>query len=144
MNRTGKRQEESGNTWVTVTTALVKGGAAALAVTLLVLLLCSAAISSQLLSQGSMGRGVTAACVLGALAGGTAAARGRRSLALLLGLGTGCILFLLLLAGGVLFYERAPAPEPLMVVFPACLCGGALAGLLGGQGKKRRRSAKRG
>lgn len=144
MKKTGRRQEESGNGWMGVMAALLKGSVLALAVTLLVLFLCSAAVSAQWLSQSAAGRGVEAACVLGALAGGRLGVRKQRELSLALGLGTGGALFLLLLCGGVLLYESAPVTERMLSILLACLCGGAIAGILGRRGRRGKRSAGRG
>ena len=82
---------------------------------------------------------VLACCVIGALIGGMYAAGriGRRTL--LVGLGVGGVLFLLLLTAGLLAYDTASVEQGGGGLLCGCLCGGGLAGLLGGLGKKRRR-----
>ena len=78
-------------------------------------------------------------CVLGALAGGLSAARRPGSRGLLTGLGVGLVLFLLLLTAGLLAYEDASLERGGAAVLCACLCGGGLAGLIGGRRPKKKR-----
>ena len=82
---------------------------------------------------------VLAVCVLGAMTGGLYAARriGRRTL--LVGLGVGGVLFLLLLTAGLLAYDTASVDQGGVGLLSACLCGGGIAGVLGGASKKKRR-----
>ena len=49
------------------------------------------------------------------------------------------ILFLLLLTAGFLFYESADLRNGGLGLLLSCGCGGALAGVLGGNPKKKRR-----
>lgn len=135
----GKRQEEQGSPWMGMMCAIFKGGVLALVVTLGLLLLCSAAVSSQWMSQAAMERCVVAACVIGGAAGAAAAMRGNRGMALFLGVGAGVMLFLLLLAAGVVLYDEAPAVQGIPGILCACLCGGGCAGILGRKTKKKRR-----
>ena len=51
----------------------------------------------------------------------------------------GLILFLLLLTAGFLFYESADLRNGGLGLLLSCGCGGALAGVLGGKPKKKRR-----
>ena len=68
-------------------------------------------------------------CVIGGFSGGTAAIRRCQSRALIVGLLTGCVFFLILLTIGVLFFGPA-APEEGLSLLCGALCGGAAAGLL--------------
>ena len=68
-----------------------------------------------------------------------AAVRQGRGRSLLMGFGAGLILFLLLLTAGFLFYESADLRNGGLGLLLSCGCGGALAGVLGGQPKKKRR-----
>ena len=135
----GKRQEEQGSAWMGVMGSLLKGGLLALAVTLALLLLCAAAVSARWMSQAAMERCVVAVCVLGATVGGALSMRRHREAALVLGVGTGLMLFLLLLSAGILFYEEAPVVQSIPGILCACLCGGGIAGILGRKTKKKRR-----
>ena len=111
----------------------------ALAVTLLVLLAGACLISAGILSESAMGGLVTASCVIGALLGGLLAVRWVGSKPLPVGLGTGAILFLLLLSIGLLLYDGASLAQGGVRLVLACACGGALAGVLGSRKKKRKR-----
>ena len=122
-----------------VTGALAKGSAAALALTLMLLMGCAAAVSARWLGQQAMERCVVMVCIVGSLVGAAVAMRREREWAMALGLGTGGMLFLLLLALGILLYESAPVLEGVPGIFCACLCGGAMAGILGRKTKKKRR-----
>lgn len=139
MKKGGKRQDGQGGVWGGVLCALAKGSAAALLMTLLLLFGCSAAVSAQWLGQHSARQCVILTCVLGALGGSVVAMRNRREWAMGLGLGTGGALFLMLMSIGILLYESAPVPELVPENLFACLCGGAVAGILGRKPKKKRR-----
>lgn len=79
------------------------GGVAALAVCFVFLLVASAAISGGLAGEELMYQLTIVGCVLGAFAGGLLAVRRCGSRALIVGLTTGGVLFLLLLTiGGAL------------------------------------------
>ena len=139
MKKGGKRQEEKGSAWVNVSGALAKGSAVALGLVLLILMGCAAAVSFRWIGQQGMERCAVLACVVGSLAGASVSMRHNREWAMALGIGTGGILFLLLLALGVLLYENAPVTSGIPGIFCACLCGGAMAGILGRKAKKKRR-----
>ena len=139
MKKSGRRQEEQGSGWMEWMSSLLKGSVLALTATLLLLLACSAAVSGGWLNQTSMERAVVAVCVAGGLLGGAISIRRRRDIALLLGTGTGAVLFLMLLGLGTLLFEDAPALGRIPMILCACLCGGAMAGILGRKTKKKRR-----
>lgn len=139
MEKQGKRQEGHGNSWLPLMGALGKGSAAALIIALILLLFCSVMISAGWLGENALEGGAMGTCVLGALAGAAAAIRGHRELSLPLGIGTGALLFLLLFAGGVLFYDTAPQTQNIPEILLACLCGGGVAGVLGRKTKKKHR-----
>ena len=86
-----------------------------------------------------MERAVLAACVLGALAGGLLAVRRIGRSTLLVGAGVGAILFLLLLLAGTLLFEEASISNGGGMMILSCLCGGAMAGILGSRPKKKRK-----
>ena len=127
MKTKGKR-EEAESPWLGTMCGMLKGGALAFLTAVAILFLCALAVSNRWLGQGMMDSAVMAACALGALAGG-----------LLMGFGAGLILFLLLLTAGFLFYESADLRNGGLGLLLSCGCGGALAGVLGGKPKKKRR-----
>ena len=132
----GKRREakpaEPGGAWIAVMCELLKGALAAVAAAVVTLLACS-------LLEGAMDRAALAAGVLGGLVGGlTAALRLRRS-TLLVGIGVGAILFLLLLSAGALVSDSVSLANGGAPVLLSCLCGGAMAGILGARPRKKRK-----
>ena len=138
--RESGRRAEPGGDWVGGMCALLRGGALAGAACILALLLGAALISAGLVRERWMPGMVLASCVLGALVGGLSAGRRLGNSGLLSGLGVGGVLFLLLLTAGLLAYEDASLERGGAAVLCACLCGGALAGLLSRRpGKKRKR-----
>ncbi len=139
MKKGGKRLEEKGSGLTAVAGSLAKGATVALGAALLLLMGCAAAVSAQWLGQQTMEGCMVMACILGALAGGFVAMSGHREWAMALGPGTGGMLFLMLLALGMLLYENAPILERVPSICSACLCGGTMAGILGRKSKKKRR-----
>lgn len=139
MKKTGKRQEEPNSTWMGLMCAVMKGSLAAFVLALGLLFACSAAVSAGWFRQAVVDRAPMVVCVLSAFLGGCVSIRRRREFSLPVGLGTGIGLFCLLLAIGVLLYEQAPIPESVPNILCACLCGGALAGIMGRKSKKKRR-----
>ncbi len=137
--REGKRVEEKKGTGSTLPMALGKGSMTAVLAMAVFLLAGAGAVSAGILGQEMMGRWGFLSCVAGGLAGGWVAVRKERRWALPLGLGTGGILFLLLLLTGLVFYEGSPAAEGMLPVLCACLCGGGMAGILGRKNKKKRK-----
>lgn len=139
MKKRDRHQEETGSQWINTMCDMLKGGVLAGVVTILALLLCAVLVSAGMLRERWMEGAVLAVCVLGALSGGLHAARkiGRRTL--LAGLGVGVVLFLLLLTAGFLAYDTASMEQGGTGILCACLCGGGIAGILSGTGKKKRR-----
>lgn len=139
MKKTDKRQREQENTWIGLTVALLRGGAVAVGVAILLLLVCAAAVSARWLGQQAMERCVVLSCVTASLIGSAVSVWKHREQALPLGLATGGMQFLLLLFLGILLYENAPVLQRVPGILCACLCGGAMAGILGRKTKKKRR-----
>jgi len=137
--RETSRKEEHSATWLTAMVDVLWGGGVALAAALIVLALEAGLISFGILGEGQMDNAVMAACVLGGLIGGLVAVRRNRSKALLLGIGAGIVLFLLLLTLGMLAYGVPAVDQRGVTLGCACLCGGAIAGILGSASKKKRR-----
>lgn len=136
--REGK-PEENGGLWITVMGQVLLGGGAAALTAVLALLICSLLISAGAVPERFMERAVLAACVLGALTGGLLAARRIGRSSLLVGTGVGAILFLLLLLAGMLLFEDISVSNGGGMMLLSCLCGGAMAGILGSRPKKKRK-----
>lgn len=137
--REGKRLEEKKGTGSVISVSLGKGSVTAVLVMASILLAGAGMISAGILGQEIMGQWGILSCVAGGLAGGWTAVRKERRWAIPLGLGTGGILFLLLLLTGLIFYEGSPSAEHMLPVLCACLCGGGMAGILGRKNKKKRK-----
>ena len=141
MKKKERRSEElhAGSEWLNAMCEVLKGGVLAGVTTILALLICAVLVSVGVVPVGAMYGAVLAVCVLGALVGGTYAVRrvGRRSL--LVGLSVGAVLFLLLLTAGLIAYEGASIANGGAGILCACLCGGAIPGLLARKPKKKRR-----
>ena len=98
-----KKEEEQSAKLIRCGMGLVLGGVAALAVCFVFLLVASAAISGGLAGEELMYQLTIVGCVLGAFAGGLLAVRRCGSRALIVGLTTGGVLFLLLTIGALCF-----------------------------------------
>lgn len=133
------RKEGINAPWIEVMCRYLRGVGLALVVTLAVLLACAGAMSAGWLGEKLMGRCILVSCLLGGLLGGVVVSYGQRR-ALIQGVGTGALLFLVLMALGAIGYESFSVTNGGAGVLCACLCGGAIAGMLGRKrGKKRRR-----
>ena len=134
-----KKREDPMAVWLSTMCRLLKGGALAAATAALGLLVCALLVSGGVVGEKLMGRGVLAICVVSSLAGGLLAVRRLERGTLLAGLGVGVILFLLLLTAGFLLYEEASLSNGGVPILVAFCCGGAIAGVLGGRPRKKRK-----
>ena len=139
MKKMERRPKEMGSQWLNARCEVLKGGVLAGVVTILVLLICAVLVSVGLVPVEAMYGAVLAACALGAFAGGIYAVRHVEGRSLLAGLGVGVVLFLLLLTAGFIVYQGASVANGGAGILCACLCGGAIPGLLGRKPKKKRR-----
>ncbi len=139
MKKKERKQEETGSPWLNVMIELLKGGVLAGVVSLAALLLCAALVSAGMLRERWMAGAVLAVCVAGAAVGGLYAVFRIGERSLLVGPGVGAVLFLLLLTAGMLAYDSASLENGGVGILCACLCGGAIAGILGRKPKKKRR-----
>ena len=139
MKKKERRPKAMGSQWLNAMCEVLKGGVLAGAVTILVLLICAVLVSVGLVPVEAMYGAVLAACALGAFAGGIYAVRHVEGRSLLAGLGVGAVLFLLLLTAGFIVYQGASVANGGAGILCACLCGGAIPGLLGRKPKKKRR-----
>ena len=139
MKKRDRRQEDPGSLWINTMCELIKGGVFAGITTILFLFLCAVLVSTGLLRERWMEGAGLACYVLGALIGGIYSVKAIQRRPLLVGLAVGGVLFLLLLTAGFLAYETASIEQGGVGILCACLCGGGIAGILGGTRKKRRR-----
>jgi len=138
-----KTQEESGARLLQSGKAALIGGVLALVVCLVLLLAASFGISQGWLSTALGDRITVVSCVLGSFVGGLWSARRAPAGALLAGLASGAVLFLLLLTLGLLIFSTASFENGALSLLCASLCGGAAAGALGaGGGRKKKSPAK--
>lgn len=134
-----KERQEMGSQWLNAMCEVLKGGVLAGVTALLSLLAGSALVSMGIIPVGAMYGVVLAVCVLGALAGGIYAVRRVDGRSLPAGLGVGVVLFLLLLTAGLIVYRGTSVANGGAGILCACLCGGAIPGLLARKPKKKRR-----
>ena len=125
-----------------LTFALVLGGLLALGVELMILLLGAVAVSKGILRVDSAPQITAAACLVGCLAGGGFACRRWQTRRLLVGLASGGVCFVLILAVALISGNDFEIGVQGLIELAACLVGGGLAGLLCGRGKKRRKRAR--
>lgn len=134
-----KKPEDPGAVWLSVMCRLLKGGGVAVVTSALGLVVCALLVSGGVVGEQLMGRGVLAICVVSSLVGGLVAVHRLDRATLLAGLGVGGILFLLLLTAGFLLYEDVSLSNGGVPILIACCCGGAIAGVLGGRPRKKRK-----
>ena len=134
-----KKPEDPAAVWLGTMCRLLKGGGVAVVTAALGLVVCALLVSSGVVGEKLMGRGILAICVVSSLVGGLVAVRRLERGTLLAGLGVGGILFLLLLTAGFLLYEDASLSNGGVPILIACCCGGAIAGVLGGRPRKKRK-----
>ena len=118
---------------------IVTGGGAGAVVCGAGLLLCALLIAGGAIGEGRMGAVVLACAMLGGLGAGTVAAWGMRGRCITVGVSAGAVMFLILMAAGVLVYERTSFEYGGAGLARMCCCGGGLAGTVKRGGGKRRR-----
>ena len=136
------KTEVQGTNAVQMATGVALGGLLALGIELMILLLGSLAVSNGILKEDAAPQVTAAACVLGCFGGGLLACARWKSRRLLGGLITGVVCCLLILAVGLLMSDDLVLGAQTLIELAGCLCGGALAGMLGG-GKRKKRAAGR-
>ncbi|MCI8697917.1 MAG: TIGR04086 family membrane protein [Oscillospiraceae bacterium] len=138
----GKAEERGANA-VQMATGVALGGLLALGIELVVLLLGAAAVSNGILKEDAAPQLTAAACVLGCFGGGLLACAKWKSRRLLGALAAGAVCYLLILAVGLLMSDELAFGLQSLIELAGCLCGGALAGLLGGGRRKKRTSGRK-
>ena len=139
MKKKERRPEELGAQWLNAMCDILIGGALAGVTSILALLICAVLVSIGAMPVGDMYGAVLAVCALGTLVGGSFAVHRGGGRSLPAGLGVGLVLFLLLLTAGLIAYEGASVANGGAGILCACLCGGAISGLLARKPKKKRR-----
>lgn len=134
-----KKQENADITWVEIMCQLMKGGVLAGVSTVILLLFGAVLISTGVLKERWMDGAVLAVCVIASMVGGLYSVKRLKKRTLFVGLGVGLILFLLLLAAGVLAYGTDSMGYNAAGILCSSLCGGGLAGIIGSSPKKKRR-----
>lgn len=130
---------ERGSGFVTMAVASLLGGAAALVITLILLLICSVAVSSGVAGQRLELQMTIAACVIGSFCGGRLTCRRWGCRRLIAGFSAGVVFFLILLTVGLVGYGASDLGGAGLGIMAGCLCGGAIAGLLGGGSRKKKK-----
>lgn len=132
-------EDEHGAKLVRYMSSVLLGGAAALLICVTLLFICALAIAAGWLSEQGMMQYTLASCVIGCLLGGLYAVFRCRSKTLIVGICVGAVFFLLLLTVGLLLYPGMSLENQGAELACAGLAGGALAGVLGGGRKKKKR-----
>lgn len=139
-----RKEEDQGTRALRVMGHILIGGTIALGACVIFLVFASLGVSGGWLKEGMMFRLTVASCVVGSLIGGLVAVGRHRSKGLVVGVSVGGCLFLMLLTIGYLCYEEMSVENGGVAILIGCLCGGALAGLLGGgRPPKGKRVAKK-
>lgn len=136
------KAEAQGANAVQMATGVLLGGLLALGIELMILLLGAVAVSNGILKIDAAPQLTAAACVLGCFGGGLLACAQWKSRRLVCGLITGAVCCLLTVAVGLLMSDGLTLGVQALIELAGCLCGGALAGVLGG-GKRKKRAAVR-
>ena len=139
-----RKAEAQGSGAAQAVTAVMLGGLLALGVELTVLLLGAIAVSGGILKEDATVQVTAAACVVGCFAGGLLACARCESRRLAAGLAVGGVCCLLIAAVGLLMGDGLKLGAQALIELAACLCGGALAGMLcAGRTKKKRTPARK-
>ena len=110
------------------------------AVCIVCLMVFSLAVANGILPESQMKALTLVACVLSGGAGGWIAARKSKTARLLIGFMAGGGLFLMIITIGCLVYHSIGVEQDGLLLLGSCLCGGALSGILAGQGRGKRRA----
>ncbi len=142
MPKNAREPKREQTAWLGPMLELVKGGVMAVGISVAVLFAAGALMYAGVLGRGAEANCAVAACLLGALFGGIYAVGRCSRAALLVGVGTGAVEWMILLAVGAIFFEGVSGAGEVWSVACSCLCGGLLAGVLSavrGKGSKRKR-----
>lgn len=135
-----ERKDTAAGTWRGRVLRTVIGGGISVCAGVLLLFLAACAVSAGALGEELAPHVAVAACVVGGYIGGRVSSRGAGERSIVGGAATGAVFFLFLLVAGAAFcggdgWETDGAAAILV----GCLCGGALSGLGGRRGKRRKK-----
>lgn len=133
-------EEEQGVRAMRAMGHILMGAIVALVACMIFLLFASLGVSGGWLKEGLMPQLTVAACVVGTVIGGLMAVGRHRTKGIVVGVAVGACLFLLLITIGYFCFDGMSVEKGGGAIFAGCLCGGALAGLLGGGGTKRKKT----
>jgi len=140
MRRQEKRREDKGTSWIACIGNVFRGGAVAGASVVLLLWVFAIFIAGGVLAERWSEPAILTSCLFGGVIGGSWAVKGVSMGRGVIGIGTGMVLFLILLIAGMMVYGTDCFGQGGERILAACLCGGALAGFTRRKGK---RSTKR-
>ena len=138
MEKRGKRQEKVMDGGFGGLFVILKAGMASVALAAMLLLIGSILISTGILPESWMEGSIVAICALSALLGGLYGVKRIKKRTLLVGLGSGLAMFLLLVIMGMLWSDGNINGTNHAIVMGSCLCGGGIAGVLGGTSYRRK------
>ena len=136
QKRRGKRESVSKAGWQTVTAGI----AAALVISVLLVGIGAVMISTGIVPERVGDGCVLLACAVGSLLGAGVAARGRGKDKLIVSIGVAMMAAVALGVSGILLYGGIDLGR-CIAECAACLCGGGLAGVIGG-GRRAKRGYK--
>jgi len=118
---------------------IIVGAIISLLTCLVLLLAFSTAISRGWMNEGYMTQYTFAACILGAFIGGLFSTARNGSKRLIVGVSTGVVHMLLMLAAGLLTYKNISFASRGLGWLIACVIGGVMAAVVGKGGRKRKK-----
>lgn len=134
-----KTEEDHSSKLVRAMAGILLGGVLALCVCLVFLLICSVGISGGWIKESLMYQLTVVGCVVGSFSGGVFAVQRCGTRALIAGISTGFVFFLLLLTVGFLLFESVSVETAGLGLLSGGLCGGAAAGIMRIKPKKKKR-----
>lgn len=134
-----KKEETHLNGWIHTMGIVMTGGILALSICFVFMVFCSVLISNGILSERAMLQYTAIACLIGSFCGAMYSVCRTHGKTLIIGLLTAGIQFLLVLMIGLLLYSSISLSGSGSVIVACCFAGGALAGFLGANKKKKRR-----
>ena len=138
-----RKAEAQGASAVEMTASVMLGGVLALGVELMILFFGAIGVSKGIWKADAAPQLTAAACVTGCLAGGLLTCSRWSARRVLAGLATGGVCWLLVLGVGLLLSGSFELGSQALIELAGCLCGGAIAGIFSGRGKKKKRTASR-
>ncbi len=139
MKKQESTKAERKNDWASNGLQLLKGGVVGCVLATGMLFLCALLVSKGIVQEPYMDGCTLLSCVMGAVVGGFVAVRSIATRQLPVGLGVGLVQSILLFLMGVLVFGGVSTEWNGLRIACACLCGGAIAGVLTRKPKKNKR-----